>query len=212
MRLKPFPIQGDHGESLRQLRGIDDPHCAGLVPAVRRHQHTPEGAWQTPIGIVYRPMVGSEQTIEDYRLCFPTWRITVHLAALHTAVGAEKQISPGNAMPAALRRKPHEFLVGGKAEVVVEPGRMVPYQSHELLIYCSDAFGSASQGIGLRRRQDHTLEAKAWLTIEPGIIEDAGVVESANKISISRQCIVYHRSNNTGQKQRRSDIRYRFQE
>src|SRR5262245_33697319 len=157
-------------------------------------------------------MVGREQTVEDDRLCFPAWRITVHLAALHTAVGAEKQISPGTAVPTALRRKPHEFLVGGKAEVVVEPGRMVPYQSHELLIHCSDAFGSAAQGIGLCRRQDHTLEAKAWLAIEPGIIEDTGVVEIASKISISRQCIVYHRSNNTGQKQRRSDIRYRFQE
>src|SRR4029453_13630839 len=106
-------------------------------------------------------MVGREQTVEDDRLCFSAWRITVHLAALHTAVGAEKQISPGNAMPAALRPKPHEFLVGGKAEVVVEPGRMVPYQSHELLIYCSDAFGSASQGIGLRRRKNPPREAKA---------------------------------------------------
>src|SRR5262245_36026372 len=97
-------------------------------------------------------MVGREQTVEDDRLCFPAWRITVHLAALHTAVGAEKQISPGNAVPTALRRKPHEFLVGGKAEVVVEPGRMVPYQGDQLLIHGPDAFGSASQGIGLSLR------------------------------------------------------------
>src|SRR5262245_39753453 len=131
-------------------------------------------------------MIGGEQTVEDNRLCFPAWRIPVHLAALQTAVGAKKQISPGNAMPTALRRKPHEFLVGGQAEIVVEPGRMVPHQSHELLIHCSDTFGSAAQGLGLRRRQDHTLEAKAWLAIEPGIIEYAGVVESASKISIGR--------------------------
>src|SRR5262245_16343233 len=155
-------------------------------------------------------MVGDEQTVEDDRLCFSAWRITVHLTALHTAVGAEKQISPGNTMPTALRRKPHEFLVGGKAEIIIKPDRMVPHQSHELLIHCADAFGSASQSIGLRRRQDHTLEAKAWLAIEPGIIEDAGVVESTSKISIGWQCVVYHRSNNTGQKQRRGDIRYRF--
>src|SRR5215831_8135838 len=125
-----------------------------------------------PIGIAYRPMVGSEQTIEDDRLGFPAWRITVHLTALHTAIGAEKQISPGNAMPTALGRKPHEFLVGGQAEVVVEPGRVVPYKGDQLLIHGSYAFGSASQGISLRRRQDHTLEAKAWLAIKPRIVKD----------------------------------------
>src|SRR5712691_9950584 len=102
-------------------------------------------------------MVGSEQTVENDRLGFPAWRITVYLAALHTAIGAEKQISPGNAMPTALRRKPHEFLVGGKAEIVVEPGRMVPHQSHQLLIHSTHAFGSASQGLGLSPRQDHAL-------------------------------------------------------
>src|SRR5262245_63615033 len=115
MRFEPFPIQGNHGEILSQLRGIDDPHRVGLAPAMRSYQHTPEGAWQTPIGIVHVPMVGSKQTVENDRLGFPAWRITVYLAALHTAIGAEKQISPGNAMPTALRRKPHKFLVGGKA-------------------------------------------------------------------------------------------------
>src|SRR5215475_8983613 len=115
-------------------------------------------------------MVGREQTVEDNRLCFPTGRITVHLAALHTAIGTEKQISPGNAMPTTLRRKPHELLVGGQAEVVVEPGRAVPHQSDELLIHGSYAFGSASQGISLSLRQDHALETKARLTIAPGII------------------------------------------
>jgi hypothetical protein len=115
-------------------------------------------------------------------------------------------------MPTALRRKPHEFLVGGKAKIVVEPGRMVPYQGHQLLIHGAHTFGSPSQGIGLSRRQDHTLEAKARLTIEPGIIEDASVVEIASKISIGRQCAVYHRLNNTGEKQRRGHICRRFQE
>src|SRR2546426_770076 len=141
MRLEPFPIQGNHGEILCQLCGIDDPHRAGLVPAVRRHYHAPEGAWQTPIGITHRLMIGSEQTIEEDRLGFPAWRITIHLAALHTAIGAEKQISSGNAMPTALRRKPHEFLVGGKAEIIIEPGRMI-----------ISALPPTKNSCGLRRR------------------------------------------------------------
>src|SRR5215471_11997252 len=157
-------------------------------------------------------MVGREQTVEDNRLCFPTGRITVHLAALHTAISTEKQISPGNAMPTTLRRKPHELLVGGQAEVVIEPGRVVPHQGNEFLIHGSYTFGSASQGIGLRWRQDHALEAKAWLTIEPGIIEYAGVVEGTSKIGIGGQRVVYHRSNNIRQKQCRGHIRDRFQE
>ena len=36
------------------------------------------------------------------------------------------------------------------------------------------------------------------LTIEPGSIEYAGVVEGASKIGIGGQCVVYHGSNNTG--------------
>ena len=115
-------------------------------------------------------------------------------------------------MPTALRRKPHEFLVGGETEILVEPGRMVPHQSNQLLVYCPDAFGSASQGLGLSARQDHTLEAKAWLTIEPGVVEYTGVIESTSKIGISGQCVVYHRSNNIGRKQRRGHIGCRFQE
>src|SRR5438093_13081543 len=106
-------------------------------------------------------MVGGEQTVEDDRLCFPAWRITVYLAALHTAIGAEKQISPSNAMPTPLRRKPHELLVGGQAEVVIEPSRMVPHQGDQLLIHNTDAFSSASQGVDLNRRQDHALKEKA---------------------------------------------------
>src|SRR5262249_23688282 len=99
----------------------------------------------------------------------------------------------------ALGRKPHEFLVGGKAEVVIEPGRVVPHKGDQFLVHGSYAFGSAAQGIGLRRRQDHTLEAKAWLAIEPGIVKDTGIVERTSKIGIGGQCVVYHRSNNTGQ-------------
>src|SRR5215467_10397867 len=144
-------------------------------------------------------MVGREQTVENNCLCFPTGRITVHLAALHTAISTEKQISPGNAMPTALRRKPHELLVGGQAEIVVEPGRVVPHKGDQLLIHGSYAFSSASQGIGLRWRQDHTLEAKAGLAIQPGIVKNTGIVESTSKIGIGGQCVVYHRSDNTGQ-------------
>ena len=89
-------------------------------------------------------MIASEQTVEDDRLGFPAWGIAVHFATLHTAIGTQKQVSPGDTMPTALRRKPHEFLVGGEAEVRVEPGRMVPHQSNQLLVYRPDAFGSTS--------------------------------------------------------------------
>ena len=71
------------------------------------------------------------------------------------------------------------------------PGRVVFNTS-------ADAFGSASQGLSLGSRQDDPLQTKAWLAIEPGVIEYAGVVESPSKIGIGRQCVVYHRSNNVG--------------
>ena len=108
--------------------------------------------WQAPIGIVHSPVIGSQQTVEEHRFCFPTGRITVHFAALHTAVGAQKEIGPSNAMPTALGRKPHEFLIGGEAKIVVQPGRMVPHQGDEFLIHGSHTFGSASQGFSLGSR------------------------------------------------------------
>src|SRR5438046_5964494 len=124
-------------------------------------------------------MVGGEQTVEDDRLGFPTWGITVHLTALYAAISAQKKISPGNTVPTALRRKPHEFLVGSEAEILVEPGRVIPHQGNQLLIHCPDALGSALQGIGLQPRHNDPLQAKAWPAIAPGIVEYACVVEEA---------------------------------
>src|SRR5437764_11729333 len=97
-------------------------------------------------------MVGVEETVEDHGFRFPTRRVTVDLTALYAAIGTAKEIRPRNAMPATLCRKPHELLVRGEAEIVIEPIRVVPHQGDQLLVHCSNAFGSASQGVRLRPR------------------------------------------------------------
>src|SRR5262249_40512379 len=131
--------------------------------------------------------------VEHDGFCFPTRRVTVHLTALDAAITTAKEIRPRYAVPAPLRGKPHELLVRGETEIVIEPGRMVPHQCDQLLIHGADAFSRASQGLRLRTRQHQALQAKARLTIKPGIVEYARIVQGMRKIGVRGQSFVYHK-------------------
>src|SRR5262245_55603507 len=149
---EPPLVDRDHAQIFREIRRIDygDALRLGVLAgsrSMRSHEHFPETRIESFVRIDRVWVKSMEQLIEQHGFGLARRRIGIHLAGadadLLSAILANEQINPRDAMPAALRSKPHRLLPRSEIEELIEQIGMANDDLGEFVINQADPFGGS---------------------------------------------------------------------